>query len=77
AKKLNSNLITASVGFFFAGIGLGISAFTFISDLLLYFFPSLTANFVLGFEVGMFFVGLLAGLLGVFSERLRGAKDQV
>ena len=76
AKKLNSNLILASIGFLAAALGLGISAFTFISDLLIYFFPTLTVNFVFNFEVGLFFTGLIAGLIGVFSERSRGAKDQ-
>ena len=76
AKKLNSNLIIASVGFFLAAIGLGISAFTFISDLLIYFFPSLSAGTILTFEVGLFFAGLICGIFGVLSERSRGAREQ-
>ncbi|CAN5455106.1 hypothetical protein BH10ACI2_BH10ACI2_11670 [soil metagenome] len=77
AKKLNSNLILASIGFLAAALGLGISAFTFISDLLMYFFPSLSANFILTSEAGLFFAGVIAGLSGVFAERARGAKEQV
>lgn len=76
AKKLNSNLIIASAGFLAAALGLGISAFTFISDLLLYFIPSLSVNIVFGVEMGLFFVGLIGGLAGVYMEKIRGAAAQ-
>lgn len=76
AKKLNANLAMASIGFVAAALGLGISAFTFISDLLIYVFPGLTANVVFYFEVALFFAGLATGLTGVFLEKVRGAKEQ-
>lgn len=76
AKKLNANLIIASVGFLVAGLGLGISAFTFISDLLLYFVPSLSANIIFSVEMALFFAGLIAGLAGVYLEKVSSSKAQ-
>ena len=72
AQKLNANLAMAAIGFFVAALGLAVSSFSFVADLIIYLFPSLTRESVLVFEIGLFFVGLVAGLAGVALEKGRG-----
>ncbi len=76
AKKLNFNLALASIGFLASALGLGISAFIFISDLLIYLIPTLSVTFIAAFELGLFFVGLTVGIIGVSLEKVRGDKAQ-
>lgn len=64
-RNLNASLAMASIGFLVSGIGLGISAFTFVSDLLVYFFPTLETATIYYFEIGLFVVGLIVGIVGV------------
>ena len=65
-KKTNSFLAIASIGFLVSGFGLGITAFSFVADLILHLFPALTRETVYTFEVGMFLVGLIVGVAGVY-----------
>jgi amino acid transporter len=74
ARKLNSNLIIASLGFFVSALGLAVSAFTFVADLIIWTFPTLTRESILAFEVGMFIVGLVVGVAGVFMENNTARK---
>ena len=55
----------ASLGFSVSALGLGISSFSFISDFLIYLFPSFTKDLIWRFEIGMFLVGLVVGIVGV------------
>ncbi|MGQ0541712.1 MAG: amino acid permease [Blastocatellia bacterium] len=64
-RNLNASLAMASIGFLVSGIGLGISAFTFVSDLLVYLFPALETSTIYYFEIGLFAVGLIVGIVGV------------
>ncbi len=75
ARKLNSNLIIASAGFFVSALGLAVSAFTFVADLIIWVFPSLTRESILTFEVGLFIVGLIVGVAGVFMEKNSKKSD--
>lgn len=68
ARKLTSYLKIASIGFFASGLGLAGSAFTFVSDLVVYLIPSVPANGVLIAELTLFGVGLIAGIAGVLLQ---------
>ncbi|MEP6848950.1 MAG: amino acid permease, partial [Acidobacteriota bacterium] len=68
ARRLTSYLRIASVGFFVSGLGLAGSAFTFVSDLVVYMVPSVPAGAVLVTELGFFFVGVIAGIAGVVLQ---------
>jgi amino acid transporter len=68
-QKLNANLIIAAVGFLLAGLGLAFSAFTFVADLLVYLFPSMSKETVSYLELGLFLVGLVAAIAGVVMEK--------
>ncbi|MBK8810496.1 MAG: amino acid permease [Acidobacteria bacterium] len=74
ARKLNSNLMIASLGFIVSALGLAVSAFTFVADLIIWAFPTLTRESILTFEVGMFIVGFIVGLGGVFMENATARK---
>jgi basic amino acid/polyamine antiporter, APA family len=65
ARRLTSYLRIASVGFFLSGLGLAGSAFTFVSDLVVYLVPSVPAGAVLMAELALFALGLAAGIIGV------------
>ncbi|MBS1797021.1 MAG: amino acid permease [Acidobacteria bacterium] len=75
ARKLNSNLMLASLGFFAAGLGLAFSAFTFVSDLVIYLFPTLDAATVSYLELGLFVIGLIGAIAGVTLERSRKTAE--
>lgn len=70
-RKLNSNLILASLGFFAAALGLAFSAFTFVTDLAIYLVPSLTESAVSYIEFALFLIGIIAGVTGVYLEMSR------
>jgi amino acid transporter len=74
-QKLNSNLILTSIGFLLAGFGLAFSAFTFVSDLVIYIFPNLSKDTVSYLELGLFFIGLIAAVAGLILER--GRKEDI
>ncbi len=68
-QKLNANLMIASVGFLLAALGLAFSAFTFVADLLIYFFPTLSKETVSYLELGLFLVGLIGAAAGLVLEK--------
>lgn len=68
-RKRTPTLVVASLGFMVSALGLAVSAFTFVADLIIWMFPSLTRESILTFEVGMFVVGLVVGVVGVFMEQ--------
>ena len=68
-RSSSSHLVMAAIGFAVAGFGLGISAFSFISDLIIYFIPTLEATTIKIFEIGLFLVGLAVGLTGVYLAK--------
>jgi amino acid transporter len=76
SEKLNANLGMAAIGFVVAAFGLGISAFTFIADLIVWAVPSLTREVVWMFEIGMFLVGLAVGVAGVVLEQRKSKQNQ-
>ncbi len=76
-QKLNSNLMIASFGFLFAGLGLAFSAFTFVSDLLIYFFENLSKETVSFLELGLFLIGLIGAVTGLVLERGRKPETKV
>ncbi|HEY0462230.1 MAG TPA: amino acid permease [Pyrinomonadaceae bacterium] len=76
-QKLNSNLIITSVGFLLAGLGLAFSAFTFVSDLLIYIFPDLGKDTVSYFELGLFCVGLGGAIAGLILEKSAKREAEV
>ena len=61
--------VMAAIGFALSGFGLGISAFSFISDLIIYLVPSLSAGTIRIFEIGLFLIGLVVGILGAYMAR--------
>ena len=63
--KTNGSLVMASIGFLVSGIGLGISAFSFVADLIMHIFPNVERNTIFGFEMAMFVIGLVVGIVGV------------
>jgi amino acid transporter len=69
--KTNSYLAMASIGFLVSGIGLGISAFSFIADLIMVVLPNVERNTIFGFEMAMFLGGLAAGVAGVVLGKRR------
>ena len=71
--RTEASLAFASIGFFVSGVGLGISAFTFVSDLVIYLFPTLQASTVSYFEMGLFLAGLIMGIVGVTLAKSRDA----
>jgi hypothetical protein len=74
---LNSNLIITSVGFLLAGLGLAFSAFTFVSDLLIYIFPDLGKDTVSYLELGLFFAGLIGAIAGLIMEKSAKREAEV
>lgn len=76
-QKLNTNLMLASVGFLLAGLGLAFSAFTFVADLLIYIFPTLSKGAVFYLELGLFLVGLIAAVLGLVLEKGTNREPEV
>lgn len=74
-RSMNSYLAMAAIGFVLAAFGLGISAFTFISDLIIYLFPSLDAATIKTFEIGLFLVGFVAGVTGVVLAKRSGSSN--
>jgi amino acid transporter len=76
-QKLNTNLIIAALGFLLAGLGLAFSAFTFVSDLFIYFFPTLSKQTVSYLELGLFLVGLVGAVLGLVLEKSAKRESQV
>jgi amino acid transporter len=75
ARRLTSYLRIASVGFFLSGLGLAGSAFTFVSDLVVYLVPTVPANGVLVAELTLFAVGLIAGIAGVVLQMGEKIED--
>lgn len=69
ATKTTGNLAIASLGFAASAIGLAVSSFSFVSDFIGYMMPSVSADTVWMFEVGLSIVGLLAGIVGVAVEK--------
>jgi amino acid transporter len=69
--KTNSYLAMASIGFLVSGIGLGITAFSFVADLIMHIFPSLERNTIFAFEMAMFLIGLAVGIVGVVLGKRR------
>ena len=69
--KTNSYLAMASIGFLVSGIGLGITAFSFVADLIMHVFPSLERNTIFAFEMAMFLIGLAVGIIGVVLGKRR------
>lgn len=67
--KATWRLVMASGGFAVSAIGLGITAFTFVADFIVYLFPTLSRQTVQNIEVGFFLIGLALGILGVLLER--------
>ena len=67
--KATWRLIMASSGFAVSAVGLGITAFTFIADFIVYLLPTLSRHTVQTIEVGFFVVGLIVGITGVMLER--------
>ena len=76
ARRLTSYLRIASVGFFFSGFGLAGSAFTFVSDLVVYLVPSVPASGVLIAELTLFAAGLIAGIAGVVLQMGEKIEDE-
>jgi|KBSSwiStaDraftv2_1062776.scaffolds.fasta_scaffold16664_7 amino acid transporter len=76
ARRLTSYLRIASVGFFFSGLGLAGSAFTFVSDLVVYLVPSVPASGVLIAELTLFAAGLIAGIAGVVLQMGEKIEDE-
>lgn len=74
-QKMNVNLIMASVGFLLAALGLAFSAFTFVTDLLIYVFPTLTKETVAILELGLFLIGLISAITGIVLESSRRKAD--
>ncbi len=70
--KTNSYLAIASVGFLVSGLGLGISAFSFIADLIMAILPTVERNTIFVFEIGLFIIGLAVGIAGVMFGKRRG-----
>ena len=75
-RKLNMNLRLGSLGFLVSGLGLAGSAFTFVSDFVTYMMPSVSADAVLYAELGLFFVGLIIGVGGVFAQMNAKAEPE-
>jgi APA family basic amino acid/polyamine antiporter len=75
-QKLNSNLIIASLGFLLAALGLAFSAFTFVADLLIYLFPTLSKETVSYLELGLFLIGLIGAISGLILEKNRKQEIQ-
>ncbi len=67
-RKLNTYLSLASIGFFISGLGLAGSAFTFVSDLVIYLMPNVSIGTVFYAEMALFLVGLVLGCLGVILQ---------
>ncbi len=65
----------ASIGFLTSGLGLAGSAFSFVSDLIIYIFPSINKNTILYFEMGMFLGGLVVGIIGVVLSSAKTQED--
>jgi amino acid transporter len=63
-----TSLKLASVGFLIAAIGLSVSAFSFINDLILYVLPNLNKTTLRFVEFGLLLVGLALGIYGALSE---------
>ncbi|MDM7922270.1 MAG: amino acid permease C-terminal domain-containing protein, partial [Pyrinomonadaceae bacterium] len=68
-------LAVASIGFLVAALGLGISAFSFINDLIVYAIPSLDATTIKTFEIAMSLLGMLAGVGGVALAKRSRSGD--
>ena len=67
--KATWRLVMASSGFAISAVGLGITAFTFVADFIIFLFPNLSRQTVQNIEVGFFLAGLALGILGVLLER--------
>ncbi len=65
----------ASIGFLISGLGLAGSAFSFVSDLFIYIFPSIDKATILYAEMGMFLGGFAVGILGVVLSSAQKQKD--
>jgi amino acid transporter len=75
--KLNGNLGLAAAGFAVSALGLAVSSFTFVADLIIYLVPSLSRETIYSFEIGLFVIGFAAGVLGVVLERRRSLAVHV
>jgi APA family basic amino acid/polyamine antiporter len=62
------SLKLASVGFLLAALGLAVSAFSFINDLIIYAMPNLNKTTLKYVELGLLVIGLVIGLYGALSE---------
>ncbi len=67
-RKRTPTLIIASCGFLVSALGLAVSAFTFVADLIIWLMPTLTRESILKFEVGMFIIGFIVGVAAVLIE---------
>jgi amino acid transporter len=68
-EKATWRLVMAAVGFAVSAVGLAITAFTFVADLIVYMLPALSRETVQIFEVGFFLAGFAVGTAGVLLER--------
>jgi amino acid transporter len=75
SEKSTGTLKIASIGFLLAALGLAVSSFSFINDLILYALPSLNKSTLRIVELSMLAIGLILGLYGALSEINR--KDAV
>jgi APA family basic amino acid/polyamine antiporter len=75
SEKSTGTLKIASIGFLMAALGLAVSSFSFINDLILYALPSLNKSTLRIVELALLALGLILGLYGALSEINR--KDAV
>jgi amino acid transporter len=68
SETSTGSLKLASIGFVLAAIGLSVSAFSFINDLILYAMPTLNKSTLRIAELALLVIGLAIGIYGALSE---------
>ena len=68
SESSTGSLKLASLGFLMAALGMAVSSFSFINDLILYALPTLQKSTLRLVELGLLIIGLVIGVYGALSE---------
>lgn len=75
-SKLTASLKMASIGFLLAALGLAISSFNFVNNIIIYLMPFISTSVLKILEVVLAFIGILIGVTGAYTELRKSPEDR-
>ena len=76
SSKLTPSLRMASIGFLLAALGLAISSFNFVNNIIIYLMPFISTSVLKILEVALAFIGILIGVAGAYIELRKSSEGK-